>query len=262
MVDNSEIAVSIHNLRMSYGKNEVLKGIDLEIPKGQIIGYLGLKGAGKTTTIKILTGIISGYSGTVKILGKDISSKDAEYKRNIGYVPEAADIYDLLTPFEYISFLGEVYGMDADAVNNKAKKLMHLFGIEGEYHSTISSLSRDVKQKLLLIASLIHNPEIIFLDEPLNGLDSNGAAMVNEIILRLKSCGRTIFYSSHVMEMVEKISDRIVLIDKGRIAADGTFEEVKQRCSEGPLSEIFNQLTGFSRQREIADEFMDILNEV
>lgn len=262
MVDNSAIAVSIDSLRMSYGREEVLKGISLEVPKGQAIGYIGPNGAGKSTTIKIMMGIVSGYSGTVRILGKDISDGSVEYKRNVGYIPETSDMYDSLTPFEYLTFLGEVYGMGPDAVNSRAKKLMNLLGMENEYHSRISTFSKGMRQKLLFIAGVIHNPDIIFLDEPLNGLDSSSVAVVQEILLGLKSCGRTIFYSSHMLDIAEMISDRIVLIDKGQVLADGSLEEIKQKCSEGSLKEVFSQVTGFNRQREIAGEFINTLNEV
>lgn len=262
MVDNREIAISIHNLRMSYGSDEILKGIDLEIPKGQFVGYIGPEGAGKSTTIKIMLGLVSGYSGTVNILGRDISNGDVEYKRKIGYVPETEDMYDSLTPFEYLTFLGEVYGMDIEAVNKKAKKLMDVFEMANEYRSRISTFSKGMKQKLLLIASLIHNPEILLLDEPLSGLDANSVKVVDEILKRLSSSGKTIFYSSHILESVENISDRIILIDRGQMLADGTFEELKAKCSEGSFGKIFSQLTGFNSQREIADEFMNILNEV
>lgn len=262
MVDNREVAVSIHNLRMGYGSDEVLKGISIEIPKGQFVGFVGPNGAGKSTIIKIMLGIVGGYSGTIKIFGKDISDGNVEYKKNIGYVPQTVDMYDSLTPFEYLTFLGEVYGMKMDTVNNKAKKLMDLFEMADEYHSRISSFSKGMKQKILFIASLIHNPDLIFLDEPFSGLDANSVKVVEEILRRLSSSGKTIFYSSHLIESVEKISDRIILLDKGQILADGSFKELMTKCSEGSFKEIFNQLTGFNSQREIADEFINILNEV
>lgn len=262
MIENNVPTIVIEDLRMSYGGEDVLKGINLEIPRGQIIGYIGPNGAGKSTTIKIMLGIINGYRGKVTVFGHDISDGNIEYKRNIGYVPETAEIYDNLTPFEYLTFLGEVYGMKVEDVNNKAKKLMELLGIEEEYHSRISSFSKGMKQKVLLIASLIHNPDILFLDEPLSGLDANSVMIVKEVLAKLASCGKTIFYSSHIMEVVEKISDRIILLSSGQVVADGTFEELKSKSSEGSLEEIFNQLTGFNRHMEIANDFVSVIGEV
>jgi len=259
---NNGPVISIEDLRMSFGGEDVLKGVNLEIQRGQIIGYIGPNGAGKSTTIKIILGILNGYRGKVKVLGQDISDGNIDYKRKIGYVPETAEMYDNLTPYEYLTFLGEVYGMSIESVNKKAKKMMSIFGMEDEYHSRISSFSKGMKQKVILIASLIHNPDILFLDEPLSGLDANSVMIVKEILAELASCGKTIFYSSHIMEVVEKISDRIILLNKGQVVADGTFEELKEKCSEGSLEEIFNQLTGFDSFRESAGEFINAINEV
>jgi len=258
-----EPIVSINDLRVRYSPNapDILKGINLDVYPGQIIGYIGPNGAGKSTTVKVLLGIIENYSGVVKIFGNDIARNKVEYKRRIGYVPETTDIYENLTAYEYLTFLGEVYGMELENVNKKAKKLMSLFGIEEHYHMRISSYSKGMKQKLLIIASLIHNPDILFLDEPLGGLDANSVMIFKEILAQLAAQGKTIFYSSHIMEVVEKISDRILLINNGQIVADGTFEELKEKSKEGSLEEIFNQLTGFNKHKEIADEFVLALQE-
>lgn len=149
---------------MSFGTKEVLKGINLEIYRGQIIGYIGPNGAGKSTTVKILLGLLEGYRGEIRIFGEDISNGNVEYKRKIGYVPETVDIYENLTAYEYLTFIGEVYGLSLEQVNKKAKNLMALLGIEEVYHLRISSYSKGMKQKLLIISSIIHNPDILFLD--------------------------------------------------------------------------------------------------
>jgi ABC-2 type transport system ATP-binding protein len=258
----NETLVSIKDLRMSFGRKEVLKGISMDIYKGQIIGYIGPNGAGKSTTVKILLGIVEGFTGSVKVFGEEIGKGNVEYKRKIGYVPETAEMYDDLTGGEYLSFIAEIYGMKYDSINVKAKKLMSLFGIETVYDSRISSYSKGMKQKLLIIASLLHNPEILFFDEPLSGLDANSVMIVKEVMAELAANGKTIFYSSHIMDVVEKISNRIVLINDGLIVADGTFDELRDKCSEGTLEEIFNQLTGFNKHKEIAREFINVVNEV
>ncbi|KEJ00188.1 ABC transporter [Clostridium botulinum A2B7 92] len=262
MGKSNDVVVSIRDLKMSYGSKEVLKGINLDVNKGEIIGYIGPNGAGKSTTVKIMLGLVRGYEGEVKIFGNNISYDNVEYKHKIGYVPENGEIYDNLTAYEYITFLGEIYGMELEEVNNKAKKLMNLFGIEEAYHSRISSYSKGMRQKLLIISSLIHNPDILFLDEPLSGLDANSVLVFKEVLSKLASEGKTIFYSSHIMEVVEKISSRIILLNNGQIAADGTFEELKKKNMEGSLEQIFNQITGFTKHEEIANEFISILKEV
>jgi len=262
-VDRNPV-IEINDLRMSYGKDEedILKGINLEVYPGQIIGYIGPNGAGKSTTVKILLGILNDFRGEVKIFGKNILEDNVKYKSKIGYVPETAEIYENLTAHEYLTFLGEVYGMDIDEIDEKAKKLMSLFDIEGNYNSRISSYSKGMKQKLLIIASLIHNPDILFLDEPLSGLDANSVMILKEILAQLAAQGKTIFYSSHIMEVVEKISDRILLLNDGQIVADGTFEDLKEMSKEGSLEGIFNQLTGFNQHKDIANQFISILKAV
>lgn len=261
-MENLESIISIKNLQMSYGSKKVLKGINLEIPRGQIIGYIGANGAGKSTTIKIMLGILDGYEGKVEILGQDISNGSIEYKKKIGYVPELADIYENLTAYEYISFLGEIYGLEEKKLIDRAKKLMSLFGVEGVINSRISSYSKGMKQKLLIICSLIHNPDILFFDEPLSGLDANSVMVFKEVMNTLAKEGKTIFYSSHIMDVVEKVSDRILLLNDGQIVADGSFEELKNNQKEGSLEEIFNQLTGFNKHAEIAKDFASLIVEV
>lgn len=254
-----EIAIHIRNLTKSYGSNEVLKGINLDIYAGQIIGYIGPNGAGKSTTVKIMLGLIKDFGGEVEIFGQNIKTSGIEYKRKIGYVPEVADIYESLTAAEYLSFIAGLYGISEEVALKKAEKLMKIFGIDNVFNSRISSYSKGMKQKVLLISSLIHNPDILFLDEPLSGLDANSVMIVKEILSKLASQGKTIFYSSHIMEVVEKISNRIVLIANGEVQADGSFEELRDKSEEGSLEEIFNKITGFNEYIELAGEFVSIV---
>ncbi|MBU3112318.1 ABC transporter ATP-binding protein [Clostridium lacusfryxellense] len=259
---NSESIISIKDLYMSYGSTNVLNGINLEIPRGQIIGYIGTNGAGKSTTIKIMLGILEGYEGKVEILGQDISNGSIEYKKKIGYVPELADIYENLTAYEYITFLGEIYELEEEKLIERVEKLMGLFGMEAVINSRISSYSKGMKQKLLIICSLIHNPDILFFDEPLSGLDANSVMVFKEVMRSLAKSGKTIFYSSHIMDVVEKVSDRILLLNDGKVVADGSFEELSNNDKKGSLEEIFNQLTGFNEHAEIAKEFVSLVQEV
>ncbi|MCM3388262.1 ABC transporter ATP-binding protein [Ureibacillus chungkukjangi] len=257
-----EILLSIKDLRKNYGSKTVLNGVSLEVKRGEIIGYIGPNGAGKSTTIKILLGIESDFSGEVKIFGQNISTENMEYKRKIGYVPEIAELYDNLTGYEYLTFIGELYGLDSDFADFKAKRLMDLFGIGKVYHSRIASYSKGMRQKILIISSLLHNPEILFFDEPINGLDANSVMIFKEIMTQLAAQGKTIFYSSHIMDVVEKISSRIILLHDGKIAADGTFEELKDTNKEGSLEQIFNELTGFSEHKEIGERFVSVVGEM
>jgi len=255
--------VSIRDLYMAYGTKTVLTSIDLDVYPGQIIGYIGPNGAGKSTTVKIMLGLVTGYLGEIQLFGQDIAKGDLQYRNRIGYVPEVVDIYDNLTASEYLTFIGELYGMTWDHANRKARRLMEQFGLSSDvFNKPIASYSKGMKQKVMLISSLLHNPDLLFLDEPLSGLDANSVMVVKEILAQLAAQGKTIFYSSHIMDVVEKISHRIVLLNGGRIVADGTFDELKERNHEGTLEEIFNELTGFHEHKAIAEDFVSIVQEV
>lgn len=257
-----DVILEISDLRKNYGPKSVLNGVSFQVKRGEIIGYIGPNGAGKSTTVKIMLGIEDDYSGQVNIFGRDISDGDIEYKRKIGYVPEIAEVYDNLTGQEYLTFVGELYGLDSGFASDKAKSLMELFGVGEVYHSRIASYSKGMRQKLLIISSLLHNPELLFFDEPINGLDANSVMIFKEIMAQLAVQGKTIFYSSHIMDVVEKISSRIILLHDGRIAADGTFDELKQQNTEGSLEQIFNQLTGFSEHKELGACFVSVVREM
>ncbi|MGE7694944.1 ABC transporter ATP-binding protein [Lysinibacillus sp. NPDC094177] len=257
-----EEILTITNLTKSYGSKEILKGIDLHVSRGEIIGYIGPNGAGKSTTVKIILGLEGDYAGEIKLFGENIGKDSIEYKRRIGYVPEIADVYDNLTGYEYLTFIGQLYGLELEVAADKSKSLMELFGVGEAYHSRISSYSKGMKQKLLIVASLIHNPDLLFLDEPINGLDANSVMIFKEILTQLAAQGKTIFYSSHIMDVVEKISSRIILLNGGKIAADGTFTQLQADNTEGTLEKIFNQLTGFHDHKEIGEKFVSIVQEV
>jgi ABC-2 type transport system ATP-binding protein len=260
-VQLGETILFIEDLRMKYSTDYVLNGINLEVHKGEIIGYIGPNGAGKSTTIKILLGLVAGFTGQVKLFGEDISNGDVNYKRRIGYVPETSEIYDNLTAQEYLTFIGELYGMGYDEADLKAERMMESFDLKDAYHSRISSYSKGMRQKVLIISSLLHNPDLLFFDEPISGLDANSVMVFKEIMAQLAAQGKTIFYSSHIMDVVEKISHRIVLLNDGRLVADGSFEELRGQKKEGTLEEIFNQLTGFNDHKEKAEQFVSIVQE-
>jgi len=256
-----EAVIRLQDVRMNYGNKFVLKGIDLEVYPGQIIGYIGPNGAGKSTTVKLMLGLETGYGGTIEVLGHNLADGSAAYKGRIGYVPETAEIYDTLSAREYLTFCGELYGLKPEDAEYKGAKLMRLFGMEEVYDSRIDSYSKGMRQKVMLVASLLHNPDLLFLDEPLSGLDANSVMIVKEILAQLAAEGKTIFYSSHIMDVVEKISSRIVLLHEGYIAADGSFAELKAQGAEGSLEQIFNDLTGFTEHAGIAARFVQAVQE-
>lgn len=254
---DSRSVIITQNLSKSFA-TPVLCNINLDIHAGEIIGYIGPNGAGKSTTIKILTGIIPDFEGDAMVLGMDIRRDIMEVKKRIGYIPENAALYETLTPIEYLQFVGQLYKMDRSQVDKKTKDLLRLFDLGKYEDSRMTTFSKGMRQKVLLIAGMLHNPAILFLDEPLSGLDANAVILVKEILTQLKKGGKTIFYSSHLMDVVEKISDRIIIINKGELIANGTFDELNSQA-KGSLEQIFTDLTGSREHERAAGDFINIL---
>jgi ABC-2 type transport system ATP-binding protein len=255
-----EPIISIKNLYKNYGAKAVLKDINLDVYPGQVIGYIGPNGAGKSTTVKILCGLLTDYEGEVTIKGFDLKKQTLEVKRIIGYVPELAELYDVLTPMEYLQFSGALYGLDEAVCKERIQKLMQAFGLGDNADQRMDSFSKGMRQKVLLASGILHNPDIIILDEPLSGLDANSVIIVKELISKLAKDGKTILYCSHMMDVVEKVSDRIVLIDAGSIIANGTIGELRDQQGDSSLEQIFAKMTGKDSLSSTADELMKALD--
>lgn len=248
--------IRIVNLRKHYGSKQVLRDINLEVFPGQVLGYIGPNGAGKSTTVKILCGLISDYEGEVTVFGYDVRKDPVEVKKRIGYVPELAELYDVLTPSEFLHFMGDLYGIDERTCEDRIVKMLTAFGLQSNIHQRMDTFSKGMKQKVLLASGMLHNPDIIILDEPLSGLDANSVIIVKDIISKLAKDGKTIFYCSHMMDVVEKVSDRIILIDNGSVVADGSFEELKQQRGNQSLEQIFAGLTARENLGKAADDLL------
>jgi ABC-2 type transport system ATP-binding protein len=255
-----EPIISLKNVHKNYGEKQVLTGIDLTIYPGQVIGYIGPNGAGKSTTVKILCGLISDFEGEVMVNGMDIRTNALAIKQKIGYVPELAELYDVLTPIEFLTFMADLYSIDLNIAQERMTKMLSAFGLENSMYQRMDTFSKGMRQKVLIISGLLHNPDIIILDEPLSGLDANSVIIVKELISKLAKEGKTIFYSSHMMDVVEKVSDRIVLINNGKVIADGSFEELKQQLGDQSLEKIFSQLTHTEGSGNESDRMMDAFN--
>ena len=253
--------ITIRNLTMSYGEKAVLRGINLDVVPGQVLGYIGPNGAGKTTTVKILIGMLTGFDGEVTVCGYNVATKPLEVKRRIGYVPESAALYDALTPMEYLRFIGRLYGLGEAETQRRAKEMLDLLGLAEEVDNRMSTFSKGMRQKVLIIAGMIHNPDVLFFDEPLSGLDANAVVTVKEIISRLARQGKTIFYCSHVMDVVERVCDRIIIISGGNIIADGSFEQLQATNADASLEHIFTQLTGDGGHQAVADRFIRVFEQ-
>jgi ABC-2 type transport system ATP-binding protein len=255
-----EPIISIRKLCKQYGEKTVLDNISLDIYPGQIIGYIGPNGAGKSTTVKVLTGVITDYTGTVLVNGKDIKEDILALKQMIGYVPEVAELYDLLTPNEYLHFVGALYNMPDNIIAERSSRILSSFGLLDNLNQRMDGFSKGMRQKVLLTAGILHNPAIVILDEPMSGLDANAVIVVKELMQVLKNEGKTIFYCSHMMDVVEKVSDRIVLIDKGQIIANDTIEALREGSSDS-LEKIFAQMTTTENLNQTAGNIASALND-
>jgi len=254
-----EPIITIRDLAKSYGDKPVLKGIDLEIPPGQVLGYIGPNGAGKSTTVKAMVGMLPDFTGQITVCGFDVSREPLEVKRRIGYVPESAALYEALTPLEYLRFVGRLYAIPGTEIERRSRELLGLFDLAAELDNRMTTFSKGMRQKVLITAGMIHNPDVLFLDEPLSGLDANSVVTVKEIISRLADRGKTIFYCSHVMDVVERVCDRIIIINDGHIIADGSFEQLQASSKAESLERLFTQLTSAGGHGAVADRFIQAL---
>jgi len=248
--------IRLSNVYKNYGEKQVLNGISLSVLPGQVIGYIGPNGAGKSTTVKILCGLISDYEGEVLVNGIDIRKDPVAAKARIGYVPELAELYDVLTPMEFLLFMAQLYNMPEEQAEDRIRKMLAALGLEANADQRMDTFSKGMRQKVLIISGILHNPDIIILDEPLSGLDANSVIIVKDLISKLAREGKTIFYCSHMMDVVEKVSDRIVLINNGTVIADGSFEELKQQEGNQSLENIFARLTSQESLSGAADQLL------
>ena len=235
--------IELQNLKRNFGNRTAVDGVSFSVPDGQICGYLGPNGAGKTTTVKMLTGMIPPTSGTARISGYDVLENPLEVKNRIGYVPESGALYQSLTPLEYLQFTGRLYHMDEKELVDRIHDLAAFFKLDEHLRETMQSFSKGMKQKVVILSAILHNPEVILLDEPLNGLDASSAMLLKKLLRHLAEQGRTIFYCSHILEVVENLCDRVIIINQGRTVADGSVRDLKAMTRQASLEDVFSRLT-------------------
>jgi ABC-2 type transport system ATP-binding protein len=249
-------------LSKRYGSKLALDGLTLRVEPGEILGFLGPNGAGKSTTVKILTGMIRPTSGTASVAGFDVVEQPLEAKARIGYVPETAAIYDGLTAAEYLELVACLHHLDPKSAATRRKELLGLFGLADAEHQRMTEFSKGMRQKVIICAALMHRPDVLFLDEPLDGLDANAAAVVKELLKKLASQGRTILFCSHILEVVERMCTRIVIISDGRQVAEGTAKDILASTRTATLEDAFSQLTGVRDVGETAADLLSALDRV
>lgn len=237
--------IDLKNVSKSYNKGEVraVDSLDLSVKRGEIFGFIGPNGAGKTTTIKMIVGLLNPDEGSISINGIDNRKNPIEAKRNIGYVPDNPNLYERLTGVEYLNFMGDVYQVPAEERKSRISHYLEMFELKDAASDLIKSYSHGMKQKIALTGALIHNPSIWILDEPMVGLDPKSAHLLKEQMREHCDKGNTVFFSTHILEVAEKLCDRIGIIHKGKLVAIGTLDELRQGDNRDSLENIFLELT-------------------
>jgi ABC-2 type transport system ATP-binding protein len=237
--------IELKDLTKRYSDIMAVDNINLFIPKGEIFGFIGPNGAGKTTTINMLGGILAPTSGTVAICGINMEEHPETAKSKIGFIPDRPYLYEKLTGMEFLRFTADLYGVDEDAFLRKAREKLEMFSLTDRSDELIESYSHGMKQRLVMAAALLHDPEVIIVDEPMVGLDPVAINMVKDLFQRLAKQGVTVFMSTHTLKVAEDVCDRIGIIHKGSLIALGTAEDLKRdaNAAEADLEQVFIRLT-------------------
>jgi len=239
-----DLAVNVENLVVAYGSFVAVNSISFNVKSGEIYGLLGPNGAGKTSTIKVLVGVLEPRSGTVQIFSNPISDEVAA-KSQIGYVPEEVVLLDSLTPREFFEFVASIRRLDANSANSKLEKFASAFELKQYFDTPIAALSMGNKQKVAIIAALLHEPRLLILDEPLVGLDARSSKILKELVSFHVKKGGAVIFSTHIMEVAEKLCTKVAIINNGKIVSEGTVEELRNlvKSAEGSLEDIFLKVT-------------------
>ncbi|MGI9041718.1 MAG: ABC transporter ATP-binding protein [Gemmatimonadales bacterium] len=245
--------IQLTDLTKRYGKFTAVDGINLQVPRGELFGLLGPNGAGKTTTLRMIAGILRPSSGSVLVCGTDMRESALQAKARLGYIPDRPFVYDKLTGGEFLRFTAALYGQEGPAVERRMDELLELFDLTPWKHELTESYSHGMRQKLIISGALVHRPDVIVVDEPMVGLDPRSARLLKDLFRSFVDRGGTILMSTHTLEVAEVMCDRIAIVYRGKIAAQGTMAEMRQQTASGELSleDLFLKLTGGLRERQL-----------
>jgi ABC-2 type transport system ATP-binding protein len=238
-------AIRVTDLRKMYGNKAAVDGLNLSVSRGCFFGFLGPNGAGKSTTIRMLTGLIPATSGSIELLGMDMPGQALEIKRRVGLVPDESLLFDRLTGGEFLEFVGRMYGLERPLARERAGSLLGLFELDSNPRKLISEFSKGMRKRVAMAAALIHRPELFLMDEPFEGVDAVGARLMKEILQDQVRQGATVFLTSHVLEVVERLCDRVAIIHEGKIVVEGTMDEL--RAGSETLEDVFVRTVGADR---------------
>lgn len=244
-------AIDIRDLRKTYGGQAAVDGLTLTVPRGSFFGFLGPNGAGKTTTIRMLTGLAQPDAGSVELLGMSMPAQEMEIKRKMGLVPDESLLFDHLTGGEFLELVGRLYGLDRKIARERAYELMEMFDLGESRRKLIAEYSKGMRKRVAMAGALIHKPELLLLDEPFEGVDAVGARFMKELLIEQVRRGTTIFLTSHVLEVVERLCDRIGIIHHGRLLTQGAMRDL--RTGSETLEDLFVRLVGGTRASEPLD---------
>jgi ABC-2 type transport system ATP-binding protein len=244
-------AIQVRNLRKVYGNKPAVDGLSFTVPRGCFFGFLGPNGAGKTTTIKMLMGLAPPTSGEIELLGLPMPDRALDIKQVIGLVPDESLLFDHLTGGEFIEFVGRIYGLDRTVARERAVELMELFELSANQRKLIAEYSKGMRKRVAMAAALIHRPQLYLMDEPFEGVDAVGARLMKDILLEQVRHGATIFLTSHVLEVVERLCDRVAIINDGKLVQEGSMAEL--RGASDTLEDAFVRAVGVGRATETLD---------
>ncbi len=245
MVEMDSPAIAVRDLRKVYGTKPAVDGLSLSVPRGCFFGFLGPNGAGKTTTIRMLMGLIPPTSGEIEVLGIPLTGDSIEIRAQIGLVPDESLLFDHLTGGEFIEFTGRMYRLSREVARERARELMTLFELDGASRKLIGEYSKGMRKRVAMAAALVHKPDLFLMDEPFEGVDAVGARLMKDILLEQVRRGATIFLTSHVLEVVERLCDRVAIINEGKLVVENSMEEL--RAGSETLEETFVRLVGAVR---------------
>jgi ABC-2 type transport system ATP-binding protein len=251
--------LEVRQLTKRYSGIPVVDHVNFEIRPGEILGYLGPNGAGKSTTVKMLTGLIEPTSGDITFCGKDIRLDLRSFQRRIGYVPEEPHLYPHLSGREYLQLAGRLRGIERRILESKMDELLNLIGLWEDRHSALAGYSKGMRQKILLLASLLHDPELLILDEPFSGLDVKASMILRSLLFSLAARRKMILYSSHVLEVVEKVAHMVLILRKGQVVAHDSVAHLRELMSKSSLEGVFAQLTQPEDTDSIAHRILDVV---
>lgn len=246
-------------LTKHYASIPALDDVSFTAQRGQVLGYLGHNGSGKSTTVNILTGLLEPTRGSVLFEGRPIQEQLIDYKRRLGYVPEEPYVYPYLSGYEYLELVGRLRQMPEPLLKDKIEGLLTLFNLHSYRHSPISSYSKGMKQKVLISAALLHNPDVLIFDEPLSGLDVTSALTFRHLLIALAREGKTVLYSSHVLETVEKVCSRVIILYRGKMVANDSVDRLRELMSLPSLESVFAQLVVQEDTEKTASDIVGVM---